>query len=74
MFAKQDPFTQEDKERAILLSDLRKTKCALDCIYANFDYVTDPDLIDCYIFEINAVQKLYKFLMERAGILYAETS
>ena len=46
MFAKQDPFTQEDKERAILLSDLRKTKCALDCIYANFDYVTDPDLID----------------------------
>ncbi len=45
------------------------TKNALDSAYSNFDNVIDPDLIDCYIYEVNAVQKRYKFLLEKASKL-----
>ena len=62
------------KERELLLSDIAKTKIALNSAYSNFDNVTDPDLIDCYIYEVNAIQKRYKFLLEKAGFLYTEPS
>ena len=29
--------------------------------------MTEPDLIDCYIYEVNSVLKRYKFLMEQAA-------
>lgn len=56
----------EEKMHSQLLQDIAKTKCALDSAYSNFDNVVDPDLIDCYIYEVNAVQKRYKFLLEKA--------
>ena len=37
--------------------------------YCGFDNVTDPDLIDCYIYEVNAVLKRYKYLLEQAAKL-----
>lgn len=49
-----------------LLEDLHLTKSALDTAYANFETVVDPDLIDCYTYEIYSVQKRYKFLLEQA--------
>lgn len=49
-----------------LISELEKTKWALDSAYSNFENVVDPDLIDCYIYEMNAVQKRYKYLLEKA--------
>ena len=74
--------TYEEKAHVELMQDIAKTKCALDCAYSNFDNVVDPDLIDCYIYEVNAVQKRYKFLLEKASrqnipvpiALYTETS
>ena len=66
---KQRRITYEEKAHLELLQDIAKTKCALDCAYSNFDNVVDPDLIDCYIYEVNAVQKRYKFLLERAAKL-----
>ena len=59
-------ITSEETLHAELMRDIAKTKCALDCAYSNFDNVIDPDLIDCYIYEVNAVQKRYKFLLDRA--------
>lgn len=50
-----------------LLSDIAKTRCALETAYAGFDNATDPDLIDCYIYEVNAVQKRYKYLLQEAA-------
>ena len=41
------------------------SKNALDTAYANFETVVDPDLIDCYTYEIYSVQKRYKFLLEQ---------
>ena len=45
--------------------------CIRDSAYAGFDYVTDPDLIDCYIYEQNAVMKRYKYLLQKAASLKA---
>lgn len=49
-----------------LLSELEKTKWALDSARSNFENVVEPDLIDCYIYELQAMQMRYKFLLEKA--------
>lgn len=49
-----------------LLEDIEKTKIALESAYSNFENVSDQDLIDCYIYELNAMQKRYKFLLKQA--------
>lgn len=54
------------KEDDALLDEIRKTKLALESAYSNFENVVDPDLIDCCIYEVNAVQLRYKFLLKQA--------
>ncbi len=58
------PAKNDAKRR--LLDDLRLTRDELEIAYSGFDNVTEPDLIDCYIYKVNAVLKRYKFLMEKA--------
>lgn len=48
-----------------LLDDIKKTRQALDTVYCNFQYVSDPDLIDCYIYEMNSVHLRYKYLLKQ---------
>lgn len=43
--------------------ELIKTKETLDLALHNLDYVIDPDLIDCCIYEVQAAQLRYKFLL-----------
>ena len=50
-------------------SELLKTKYELETAYSGFDNVTDPDLIDCYIYEVNAVMKRYRYLLNQAAAL-----
>ena len=57
------PETKED-----LLEDLKKTRYALEVAYSGFDNVTDPDLIDCYIYQVNAILKRYKFLLQKISM------
>ncbi len=45
-----------------LREDLEKTRIALEIAYAGFDNAVEPDMIDCYIYEINALLKRYKHL------------
>lgn len=52
-----------------LLTDLKLTKTALDDAYSNFEQVVDPDLVDSYIYEVNAVQKRYHFLLKQMQLL-----
>ena len=61
------PLTYQES----LMLDLQKTRCELEDAYAGFDYVTDPDLIDCYIYELNAVMKRYRYLLQQAADLSA---
>lgn len=52
----------EDLKVPTLREDIEKTRIALDIAYAGFDNATDPDMIDSYIYEINALLKRYKHL------------
>ena len=54
-----------------LLLELQKTRRELEDAYAGFDYVTEPDLIDCYIYQLNAVMKRYRYLLKQAAGLTA---
>lgn len=60
---KSVPVTYNQK---YLKDELRMTQDALSVAYSNLDNATDPDLIDCYIYQLNSVQKRYKYLLEQA--------
>ena len=65
------PETKEEPKtlRECILEDIEKTKCELETAYCGFDNVTDPDLIDYYIYEVNAVLKRYRYLLNQAAAL-----
>lgn len=56
-------------EEKNILGEIQLAQNAIDSAYSNFEQATDPDLIDCYIYMINATTKRYKFLIERAKSL-----
>lgn len=61
-------FHQPDDKKnnpnyTVLLNDLARTKEELDHVYATFSNITDPDLIDAYIYQLNSAQLRYRFLL-----------
>ena len=60
---KKSPATYDEK---YLLQELMMTKKAMYTAYSNLDNVTDPDLIDCYIYQLNSEQKRYNYLLAKA--------
>ena len=53
------------KKRRLLMDDITKTRQAREIAYINFQNVSDPDLIDCYIYEINSADLRYKYLINQ---------
>ncbi len=58
-----DTLSYEEK---YLLKEIASTINAIETAYSNFENATDPDLIDCYIFQLNSEQKRYKYLINQA--------
>lgn len=58
---------EEDFTLPSLRDDLEKTRKALEIAYAGFDNAVDPDMIDCYIYEINSLLKRYTHLTALAA-------
>lgn len=56
-----------DRTNLTIKDELLLARNALENAYMGFDNVTDPDLIDCYIYELNAVMKRYKYLLQKAA-------
>ena len=52
-----------DEHFTLLMNDLHQTTVALQDAYSNLSNAVDPDLIDCYIYQLNSVQMRYKFLL-----------
>lgn len=50
-----------------ILEDIEQTKFALERAYTGLDSVLEPELIDAYIFELNAVHIRYQFLIKEAA-------
>ena len=73
MIFRQSPCIQAesdiivDRQKLTLRDELLLTRNALENAYTGFDNATDPDLIDCYIYELNAVMKRYKYLLQKAA-------
>lgn len=53
------------KEQEIL-AEIKLTEIAFHTALSNLESMTDPDLIDCYIYELNAAQVRYKYLINQA--------
>lgn len=58
---------EEDYTPVSLQESIEKTRKALDIAYTGFDNVTDFDLIDSYIYEINSLLKRYSHLTQLAA-------
>lgn len=48
-----------------LIDDINKTQRELETAYAGFQFASDPDLIDCYIYEINSADLRYRYLINQ---------
>ena len=48
-----------------LWDDIERTLWALETAQNHFEQATEPSLIDCYIYELNAAQLRYQFLLRR---------
>jgi len=57
---------EENKPYMLLKDDIEKTTSELNAAYTNLQNVTDPDLIDYYIYQTKAVQMRYRYLLSCA--------
>ena len=48
-----------------LLEEMNQLNQSLETVHSNFENVCDPDLIDSYIYEINALSFRYKYLLRQ---------
>lgn len=58
---------EEDFSPITLKDSIEKTRQDLNLAYAGLDNAIETDLIDSYIYEINALQKRYKYLTDLAA-------
>lgn len=62
--AKKHIKSQESKEIIELKKQIEASKLAMTSAQNQFEHVVDPTLIDCYIYELNAAQLRYQFLLK----------
>ncbi|WP_124068338.1 YaaL family protein [Clostridium sp. E02] len=53
------------EEERSLRCEIERSKTAIEAARNHFEHVIDPTLIDCYIYELNAAQLRYQFLLRR---------
>ena len=63
------PFSASTLENLELKAEIDRTRHRLESVRNQFEEVVDPTLIDCYIYELKAVQLRYQFLLRRFKLL-----
>ena len=63
-----------DVRRRELLSELSGVRDALDAAYMRFNAVTEPELVDACVYEINAAQSRYNYMLRRIRELDGEAA
>ena len=61
-------------ERQKLRQEIEQTRHSIDSARNHFEQVVDPTLIDSYIYELNAAQLRYQFLLRRFKSLEPEST
>lgn len=56
---------RQDAELDDLLRALSHTQREIDQAYNRFNFASDPDLVEAYVYEINAMQCRYNYLLRR---------
>ncbi len=59
----QKAHLEQQQELRAALGD---TRVQINQAYAGFNHASDPDLVESYVFEINALQARYNYLVRRA--------
>lgn len=57
---------QQEMPGLTITDAIEQAKIDLDCAYTNFEHALEPDLIDCYIYQLQSAQMRYKFLLNCA--------
>lgn len=52
-------------ERQALRVEIEQTRNCIDSARNHFEEAVEPTLIDCYIYELNAAQLRYQFLLRQ---------
>lgn len=60
-------------ERQELMNSLSHTRTLINQAYGGFNTTSDSDLIESYVFEINALQARYNYLLRRVKDLESVT-
>lgn len=63
----------QEEERRDLISSLSHTRTLINQAYSSFNMASDSDLIESYVFEINALQARYNYLLRRVKDLEGTT-
>lgn len=59
------PPRPRERERRELMDSLSRTRVLLNQAYGSFNTTSDQDLIESYVYEINALQARYNYLLRR---------
>lgn len=54
------------REQEEILVEIETTKQRLQTLLMNLEYITEPELLDCLIYELKAVQGRYQYLLKIA--------
>ena len=57
--------TRPSKEHQELMNSLVHTRTLINQAYGSFNHARDSELIESYVFEINALQARYNYLLRR---------
>ncbi len=58
-------WVADREEMHSLRAEIERSRHAIDTALNHFEEVVDPTLIDCYIYELNAAQLRYQFLLRK---------
>ena len=72
MFSLRRLERADNVERQELLTSLAQTRALIQQAYRGFNSAEDGDLIESYVFEINALQSRYNYLLRRVKELEAQ--
>ena len=61
---KSQTLKQDPPDIIELKKQIEASKLAMSSARNQFEHVVDPALIDCYIYELNAAQLRYQFLLK----------
>ena len=57
--------SEQEQARRTLLESMQQTRLQIHQAYTGFNSTEDPDLIESYVFEINALQSRYTYLLRQ---------